>query len=105
MRIRVCEICPDSRVTRQDGARLRETIVRSWSAEEPLDIDFEGKTIASVSFLDEAIAVLILDHGPEVVRSRLHLVDLTDGDRRVLNQQVAHRLQQRSEGLRSAGTE
>lgn len=102
MRIRVRDVCPDSRVTRPDGARLREAIVERWSAEAALEVDFAGETIASVSFLDEAIAVLVLEHGPEIVRARLRLENLTEGDRRVLNQQVAHRLRERSERAATA---
>lgn len=89
MRIRVRDVCPASRITRSDGEKLRAEILRLWSADELLEVDFEHETIASVSFLDEAIAVLFAEHGAEVVRSRLRPLHLTDGDRRLLNQQVA----------------
>jgi hypothetical protein len=103
MRIRVRDVCPDSRMFRQDGEKLRHEIVARWSAEDPVDVDFENETIASVSFLDEAIAVLFLEHASDYIRARLTTSNLVEGDRRVLNDQVRQRIGEARERARVAG--
>ncbi len=95
MRLFVRRVCPDSRVFRPDGERLRDAIVGAWRDHESVEVDFEGETIASISFLDEAVAVLFVDHDAEVIRRRLQLTGLTDGDRRELNVLVSKRRSQR----------
>ena len=91
MRITITQICGPSVVFRSDGAKLREEIVRRWSDAEPLEIDFENISIASISFLDEAIAMLALDHPVDLLKRRLKLVNLLDPDRRLLNKQILAR--------------
>lgn len=95
MRLTIAEVCPESRVFRPDGARLRREIERRWSDDDVLELDFENRRISSVSFLDEAIAVLFLRHAPDVVTRRLRPVNMTTTDRSTLNRQIALRLQER----------
>lgn len=97
MRIRVRDVCPDSRMFRPDGEKLRGEILARWSTDDRVDVDFENDTIASVSFLDEAIAVLFLEHSPESIRARLKTSNMTPGDRGVLNRQVALRIREAGE--------
>lgn len=97
MRITVTQVCGPSVMSRSDGAKLREQIERRWSDTEPLEIDFERISIASISFLDEAIAILALDHPVEVLRRRLELVNILDADRRLLNAQIRARARTRAE--------
>jgi hypothetical protein len=96
MRLRITETCPESRVLRPDGARLRQEIEKRWSDEDVLELDFENRRISSVSFLDEAIAVLFLIHAPDVVTRRLRPMNMTTTDRATLNRQIALRLQERA---------
>ncbi len=96
LRLRVREVCPDSRVFRLDGARLRAAIEATWGDDTPVEVDFEGETIASLSFLDEAIASLFVDHDAELIRARLRLTGLTEPDRGQLNRLVANRRAERS---------
>lgn len=94
-RLVVSDVCGLSRVTREDGARLRTAIVASWDDAEPVEIDFGGVAIASVSFFDEALALLALGHPiPEIAR-RIRLVGVTDPDRRLLNSLLQNRQQER----------
>ena len=58
MRITITQVCGPSVISRSNGARMREEIELRWSDAEPLEIDFERISIASISFLDEAIAIL-----------------------------------------------
>jgi hypothetical protein len=94
-RLLVRDVCPDSRVFRGDGERLRRAIENAW-AQEPVDLDFGSELIASISFLDEGVAALFVDHDAEVIRERLRIVGLTDADRQLLNELVARRRAQRS---------
>lgn len=103
MRIRVRDVCPESRMFRPDGEKLRAAILERWSPSEQLDVDFEGETIASVSFLDEAIAVLFLDHAPEYIRARLKTSNMVPGDRDLLNKQVAQRAREAKERALAVG--
>ena len=96
IRLSVREVCPDSRVFRADGQRLRAAIQDAWNGEGPVQLDFEGELIASISFLDEGVAALFVDHDAEVIRARLQIVGLTEPDRKMLNGLVAKRRAQRT---------
>jgi hypothetical protein len=96
MRITITQICGPSVVSRFDGAKLREEIERRWSDAEPVEIDFERISIASISFLDEAIAILGLEHPVEVLKRRLKLINILDTDRRLLNTQILARARTRA---------
>ena len=87
-------VCGDSQVFRQDGAKLRDAIENAWSQVELVDVDFEGKRIASTSFLDEGLALLFTTHPVEEVRRRLTLSNMTERDRQLLNVVIRQRLQQ-----------
>lgn len=89
MKIDVLTLCPQ-RVTRDDGAVLAEAIRAAWAAGDRPTVDFGGARIASISFLDEGIAVLGKDGGDP--RNRLDIVGLTDPDRALLDQFVKVRL-------------
>ncbi|MFI5301135.1 MAG: STAS-like domain-containing protein [Polyangiales bacterium] len=95
-RLSVTEVCGNSRVTREDGARLREAVVAIWSDSAPVEVDFEGVAIASVSFFDEAFARLALEHPLDVMKRRLNLVGLTAPDRRLLNSLLQSRSRERA---------
>jgi len=95
MRITITEICGASRISRADGLKLRKAIEQRWSDRGPLEVDFENVRIASLSFLDEAIALLALDHPVDVLKSRLKLLNLRDADRRLLNSRIMSRARER----------
>jgi len=95
-RLRIREVCPESRVFRPDGARLRIAIERAWNDEAPIEVDFEAEVIASISFLDEGVASLFFDYDAEVIRRRLQIVGMTDDDKRELNRLVVIRRAQRT---------
>lgn len=69
---------------RDEGARLRRRIEAAWSGEGPIVLDFQSRRIASISFLDEAIAALVEAHDLGEVRQRLELRNMVPGDRRLL---------------------
>lgn len=94
MRLRITDICPGSRVFRPDGEKLRKEIERLWGDDNLLEVDFESRRISSVSFLDEAIAVLFLRHPADLVKRRLRPVNLQSTDRITLNRQIELRLKE-----------
>lgn len=96
MRISVLDICGKTPVSRDDGAKLHGEIERLWSDVEVLEIDFESTPIASVSFFDEAIAVLALEHPVDFLKRRLRMLNLRDADRRLLNTQINLRAKRRA---------
>lgn len=89
--LRVREICPESRMYRRDGERLRAAIQASWDEPGGVELDFEQEPIRSISFLDEGIAVLFVEHDAESIRQRLRVTNMVEDDRRELNRLVAKR--------------
>ena len=51
------EFTAEERMTRIGGEKLRNLILKSY----PVTLEFDGRAIASVSFLDKGIAKLILE--------------------------------------------
>lgn len=99
LNLKIREICPDSRMFRADGQRLRKAIECSWNDAGPIVIDFEGEIIASIAFLDEGIATLFVDYESELIRRRLQIVGMTEGDRHQLNILVSRRRTENSKPL------
>lgn len=91
----------DSFVYRQDGRKVRQAIESALLEAPSVEIDFEGRTIASISFLDEAIACLALDLPLTDLKTKVRIVGLTEQDRRLLNSLVITRSDER-EGLKRA---
>lgn len=95
------DTCPDSRLFRVDGERLRRAILERWADDQAIEVDFENESVASLSFLDEAIAVLFLDHSREEVLSHLRTMNMVGGDRDLLNRQVARRIRESEQRVAS----
>ncbi len=100
--LNVVETCGSNRVSREHGREFRATLEKLWSADEPLVVDFGNVRIASVSFLDEGMAVLALRYSLEEIRRRLRVINITPDDRRLLNELLLARARERdsrSEGV------
>ncbi len=89
--LRVREVCRDSRVFRRDGELLRAAIAAASNDPEGVTVDFEHEPIRSISFLDEGVAVLFVEHDAELIRRRLRVTNMVEDDRRELNRLVAKR--------------
>jgi hypothetical protein len=96
MRIDVVALCGSSRVSRQDGKRLRDAIEHSWQLGEPVELDFGEVRIASVSFLDEAIAVLALQNPLSEIKARIRVTNIRPEDRMLLNSLLGARAKERA---------
>lgn len=85
----------ESRVsTREDGQPLREYLTERWKEADKFTIDFEGLTIASVSFIDEAFGKLAQLHGKRELTRKIKVVNISEQDRSLLNEVVMSRLRQ-----------
>jgi hypothetical protein len=84
-------------VSREDGARLREAILANWNSSEPLELDFQGVRVASVSFFDESIGLLALQYPPEDISAHVRGVNIGASDRSLLNKVVSERIRERTQ--------
>jgi hypothetical protein len=89
-------------VTRDDGAHLRHAIEQAWHDAGPIVLDFRGLTIASVSFFDEALGVLALEHPVEELTRRVRVENMVAADRELLNNIVSSRRRERDDQLGAA---
>lgn len=100
-RIGISSLSGTSRVSREDGRQLREGIELQWLTEDVIELDFENIRIASVSFLDEGIAILALRHTLDEIRRKLRFVNMKDLDRRLVEQLLEARSRERSDSATS----
>lgn len=98
----VAEICGASRVFRADGEKLRRAIEAAWSKGEVAAVDFGEARVASVSFLDEGIAVLALSVPIAELKAKLEIRNLLDDDRHLLNRLIAARAAERTAVARAS---
>lgn len=89
-------LCGHSWVTREDGAKLRSAIEPYLTRQEAVVVDFGDLQIASVSFLDEGLALLARQHSTAQLKKLLVLHRMRDADRRLLNQLLASRAREAS---------
>ena len=94
----VLGFCGPARVSRADGARLRQEIERLWESNAMVVLDFGSTLIASVSFLDEGIAVLALKIPLADLNETLSSQNITDQDARLLLSLLDRAARQRSSG-------
>jgi hypothetical protein len=101
-RIDVTTVCASSRISREDGQRLRMEIEKHWDDPGLITVDFGNVTIASLSFLDEGLGVLALTHSLDEIRKRIRVENIKQPDRAVLNRLMASRADERTQGRASA---
>ena len=94
----VTEICGSKRLTRDDGNLINEHVSKMWDKFDSITIDFNNIPMASVSFLDQALGIFALDHDLEEVKRKLEFVNISAFDRRLLNDILVSRGQQRRAG-------
>ncbi|NUM89095.1 MAG: hypothetical protein HUU37_07825 [Bdellovibrionales bacterium] len=102
MQIDIPETCGEDFISRDAGQRIRNLIVANWDAPS-IELLTKGKTIASVSFFDEAIGLLSKRGGklwPEII-GKLKFPDLSPGDRMLLNSVVKARRDEEALGRRT----
>lgn len=86
--------CGVDRVSRDDGLRMREWIIKQWNKNDRIVFDFENILIASVSFLDEAFAKLAFDYSKDELVKKLKFENLQHFDRALLNDLVRARIKE-----------
>lgn len=70
MMINIKEICGNQTVTRDEGKKIFDLISLNWESADRIHIDFGGILVASVSFLDEAIGRIALQHSKEMLQKK-----------------------------------
>ena len=101
-RIDVIALCGAARISRDDGQRLRLEVEKHWHDPEPITVDFGNVTIASLSFLDEALGILALRHSLDEIRQRVRVENIKEPDRAVLNRLMLTRADERNQGSASS---
>src|SRR5581483_12465905 len=94
-RINVKEICGTGKVTRADGARINRLLRAAWDGHDCIEVDFDNVRIASVSFLDEAIGLLAFEKDLSEIKKKLHVVNISRFDERLLDDILTSRASQR----------
>lgn len=93
MDLDIQKLCGEDIISRDAGKKVRDQILANWN-EEKIRILAGGKIIASVSFFDEAIG-LLMKKGKKTwneVRAKLDFPDLKPEDRALLNSVIKTRL-------------
>jgi STAS-like domain of unknown function (DUF4325) len=98
-RLLVAQVCRAARGSRRDGEELRHLLEAHWDDAEPVVLDFDGVTIASVSFFDESFGVLAQNHPLAEVTARIRVENIKPDDRQLLNSIVLARKREREARL------
>ncbi len=92
--VNIKRICGKNVVTRDDGRKIYDAITKHWKKAKNIIIDFSNLSIASVSFLDEAIGHLVFKYSIEDIVKKLSLNRIRKFDRALLNDIMASRIRQ-----------
>jgi hypothetical protein len=102
--LEIAKFCESNRVSRNDGARLREAIEAAWREGEQIALDFSNVRIASVSFFDESLGLLARDYSLDELKNKVSVEHLNVADRALLNKIVASRARERDANTRDSVT-
>ncbi len=92
MKININKSCGKNTVSRADGKKIYSLIVGAWHKEKQIVIDFGDISVSSISFLDEALGVLLLKYSPKDILSKIKLVNIRPFDKSVLNNIMSSRM-------------
>ena len=80
-------------VTRQAGEQLRIMIIKAFNDKQKIEVDFSDAQVASLSFMDEAFAKLLLEGWKkEDISQRISFVNLDPMDKAVLDKMILLRM-------------
>lgn len=102
--LNIASLCETNRVSRGDGARVRQAIEEAWKCGDTVELDFANVRIASVSFLDEAVGLLARKISLDELKRRIQVKNINPADRKLLNRIVLSRANER-DASRSEGSE
>jgi STAS-like domain of unknown function (DUF4325) len=89
------KLCGDDIPFRDAGQKVRKLIEAHWASGEIFVIRFEGRSVDSVSFFDEAFALLLKKEvSISDLQSRIRFPDIQESDRFLLNFAIAKRRQE-----------
>ncbi len=86
MKIDVPNICGNDLISRDSGKKIRDLILQNWEDSE-ITVDLGNKLIGSVSFFDEAFALLIKkgNKSPDEILEKIHFIQMKPEDKDLLN--------------------
>jgi hypothetical protein len=88
-------LCGSDIPFRDAGRKIRKIIEDNWDKEEIFVVYFEGRSVDSVSFFDEAFALLLRKGiSIELLKERLRFPDINESDKMLLNFSLAKRLEE-----------
>ena len=95
MLIDIRRVCGEDTISREAGKRIRNLILDNWSTKS-VAIDFKNKLIGSVSFFDEALALLIKKGNKKLdeIIKKIRLVNLRKEDKDLVNYVFASRVKE-----------
>ena len=95
MDIDIVSVCETDMISRKAGELIREKLLANW-AEPELRLFLHGRKIASVSFFDEAIGLLMKKGGKTIdeMRIKLKFPELSPSDINLLNKVINPRLEE-----------
>ena len=86
-------LCGEDIPFRAAGKKIRMLIEEHWKSEDVFVIRFEDRPVDSVSFFDEAFALLLRKGmSMEDLKARLQFPDIAESDRMLLNFTLSKRL-------------
>ncbi|MEI7482926.1 MAG: STAS-like domain-containing protein [Elusimicrobiota bacterium] len=100
-KLKIKDICGTNTVTRSDGKKIHHFLLDQWEKAHTIEVDFGHLTIASVSFLDEAIGQLALRFNRRELTSKLKLRRISSRDKRLLNDIFISRYRQKVKNKKS----
>jgi len=80
--------------SREAGSLVREAILSYWSEDVELTLDFQGLTVASVSFFDEVFRLLVLDISLKEIKEHLFVQNMSKQDYALMMKIISSRLTQ-----------
>ena len=88
-------LCGNDIPFRDAGKKVRRIILDNWEKEGVFIVHFEGRSVDSVSFFDEAFALLLRKGiSINVLKERLHFPDIQESDRMLLNFSLSKQLKE-----------
>lgn len=89
------KICGEEIPFRDAGKKIRAIIEENWKGGDVFVVRFEGRPVDSVSFFDEAFALLLRKGiSIEDLKARLQFPDIVESDRMLLNFALSKRMKE-----------
>ena len=93
--LNIKQLCGHKTVSREDGKVLYKELIGALKEGLEITLDFDNVLVASVSFMDEAFGRLALRYSLDRLKRDLHIENIQEFDRALLNDIIISRSRQR----------